>query len=86
MASWTERFSLRMEATMSEKGLWDGKWTDLQRLDKGGQGIPYLVRSISDPTLQGLLKKLTNNQDFQARGKLREALASAEKAAHRSGQ
>ena len=71
---------------MSEKGLWDGKWTDLQRLDKGGQGIPYLVRSISDPTLQGLLKKLTNNQDFQARGKLREALASAEKAAHRSGQ
>jgi serine/threonine protein kinase len=55
---------------------WEAKWTCGARLGKGGQGFTHDATSVSDPAVKGVLKYLKNNQDSQARGRMRREVAN----------
>jgi serine/threonine-protein kinase len=64
---------------------WESKWTVGDRLGKGGQGITHAVSHIDDPSIRGALKRLKNNRDSQARGRMRGEVANLQRLASAGG-
>lgn len=57
---------------------WEIKWIVGEQIGKGGQGLTYLVTSVANHNQQAVLKKLKNNKDKQARGRMHREVASLE--------
>jgi serine/threonine protein kinase len=49
---------------------WDDDWSEIQKLDQGGQGYTFLVESRQSAGQRAVLKKLKNNKDHQARARM----------------
>src|SRR5690242_604833 len=49
---------------------WEDKWKLVEPLDKGGQGLTYVVSAADGSTSKAVLKKLKNNKDSQSRGRM----------------
>jgi serine/threonine protein kinase len=55
---------------------WDDNWVEVGRLGKGGQGLTYRVYRKGRSEEVGVLKKLKNNQDVEARRRMFQEVAN----------
>ncbi len=55
---------------------WEADWEVVRELGRGGQGTTYEVVSKADRKLRGVVKKLRNNKDPQARGRMHQEVSS----------
>lgn len=60
----------------SQKNPGSNSWEVVRKLGKGGQGETSLVKSISPPEREGVLKALKNNKSEQARARMRREVSN----------